>query len=143
MAQENTATIYAYNDPNWVDSALKRCSRFQTQRFWTCAGCCNKDICTKLRQEEKERQCKENPEALSDLSKLKVEMCESWGSSNDITLEGEYGPELVIPSSAGGFYWLDDALPSITWSTSSDGMWRVVDDTSEYVTIEYVDYPNV
>lgn len=59
MPQENTEKIYAYNDPNWVDSALKRCSRFNAPWLWSCTMCCNSDICTKLRAEERERRLKE------------------------------------------------------------------------------------
>ena len=36
------------------------------------------------------------------MMELKADICGSWGSSNDIMLEGDYGPELVVRSEPRG-----------------------------------------
>ena len=98
MPHNKTGAIYAYNNPNWADSALKRCTRFNSGYNWRCAFCCNYSICRTLMQEEREKQLKEREEELKNMMELKADMCGSWGSSNHIMLEGDYGPELVIRS---------------------------------------------
>lgn len=98
MPQENTEKIYAYNDPNWVDSALNRCSRFKSRNPWVCLGCCNHDICTKMRQEEREKQLKEREEELKNLRELNAKIFESEANANASRLFYENGQGIYISS---------------------------------------------
>ena len=59
MPQENAELIYAYNNPNWIDSALRRCSRYSIFGHWKCGRCCNVDICNTFQQEDREARRKE------------------------------------------------------------------------------------
>ena len=82
MPHNKTGAIYAYNDPNWVDSALKRCTQFNSGYNWQCAFCCNYSICRTLMQEEREKQLKEREEELKNMQELKIEICEPAVNAN-------------------------------------------------------------
>lgn len=170
MPRNKTGAIYAYNDPNWIDSALKRCTRFNSEYHWRCAFCCNYSICRTLMQEEREKQLKEREEELKNMMELKADMCGSWGSSNDIMLEGDYGPELVIRSEpridngqeiyissaydrtdafwdrARAYEVVEPQLGSLSEYISeilSTRTMRMTCDTGDSVSFEVVDSPNV
>ena len=54
---EMTERINGFDNPNWMDSALKRCTRFNCwYATGSCYICCNKDICTQLRREAQEQE---------------------------------------------------------------------------------------
>lgn len=132
MPHNKTGAIYAYNDPNWADSALKRCTRFNSGYNWRCAFCCNYSICSTLRQEEREKQLKEREEELNNLrqknmQELKAQICESESVGNHIEF-----------ANASGIMWYDSPRSSVTYSVQSSGTWQVVDSNGEYTTIRYV-----
>ena len=53
-----------FNDPNWMESALKRCMHFNIWKtYYSCFRCCNAHICKVLR-DEMARQNKEQLEQI-------------------------------------------------------------------------------
>lgn len=46
--------IFGYDNANWTEKALVRCTRFDVYRIsWKCNFCCNSDICKELRDQER------------------------------------------------------------------------------------------
>ena len=103
-----------YNNPNWADSALKRCDYFKERWGFACGHCCNCDICDKLKQEEREKEIAEMRESLLDMQELKLQMCE---------------PESMFNN-------------SVYYTMTNNGTWRVVDQNEYTTTIRYVHEPD-
>jgi hypothetical protein len=130
MPHDKTGAIYAYNDPNWADSALKRCTRFNSGYNWRCAFCCNYSICSTLRQEEREKQLKEREEELKSLRELNAKIFESEAIANSVRL-----------SNSPGMIWFDTERSTTTYDMYRSGTWQVVNSDNGYTTIRYAHDP--
>lgn len=155
MPHNKTGAIYAYNDPNWADSALKRCTRFNSGYHWQCAFCCNYSICRTLMQEEREKQLKEREEELKNMQELKIEICEPAVNANASRLSYDAGRELYISSAydradayldgARAYEVVESQLGSLSEYLSeilSTRTMRMTCDTGDSVSFEVVDSPN-
>ena len=100
-----------YNNPNWADSALKRCDYFKERWGFACGHCCNCDICDILKQEEREKAIAEMRETLLDMQELKIQMCE---------------PESIFNN-------------SVHYTTINNGTWRVIYHADGSTTVQCVD----
>lgn len=130
MPHNKTGAIYAYNDPNWADSALKRCTRFNSGYHLRCSLCCNYSICRTLMQEEREKQLKEREEELKNMQELKIEICEPAVNANSVRL-----------SNSPGMIWFDTERSTTTYDMHRSGTWQVVNSDNGYTTIRYVHDP--
>ena len=133
--------INCYNDPNWIDEALKRCSHFGEMRGWFCGMCCNYSICNKFKQEAREKQIAEMREQLLNLQELKIQMCESESNLNGLVAEFDSIPVHSISYSPRELYWYDSAVESPVVSYDipmNSGTWRVVTSDNDTTTFQYV-----
>ena len=143
MASSKTKErLNCFNNPNWMESALKRCGHFPHRWGFSCGMCCNCDICDKLRQEEREKEIAEMRETLLDMQELKVKICESECNLNGSvlsidTLEPFYAPSEVYVRD------LAYETPIVSYDVSMNNRtWRVVDQNEYSTTIQYVNSPD-
>ena len=132
--------INCYNDPNWIDEALKRCSHFESVYSWRCSMCCNYSICHKFRQEAREKAVAEMREQLLELKELKVQMCEPESNLNGSVRSIDTLGSLCTQ---GEFYVRDLAAetPIVSYDMNIE-TWRVVDEIAGTTTIRYVSDPD-
>lgn len=134
-----------YNNPNWADSALKRCEYFKARWGFACGHCCNCDICDKLRQEEREKEIAEMQESFLDMQELKIKICESESNLNGSVLNFDTSPYLSSVYAPSEVYVHDLAYetPIVSYDMPMNrGTWRVVDQNEDTTTIRYVNSPD-